>query len=149
MFNCYRRWAHLLLSHPSNAPFILLIWEGVTQGDSLSIVLYGITLVLLTEDLKDADTTLLSTLYANDAVFDGSLRQSTTQLKILMDRGKDRGYFPNPAKSVFIADNPEDKEAAKRGFYWAGLNLSYVDGEHYLEAYLGTKEELDKWVRTL
>ena len=40
--NCYKHWAQLLLRQPHGAPVILLSREGVTQGDPLYIVLYGI-----------------------------------------------------------------------------------------------------------
>ena len=40
--------------------------------------------------------------------------------------------FPEPDKYIFIADNPEEKEAEKKEFEQAGLNLNYVDGGHYL-----------------
>ena len=40
------------------------------------MVLYGITLSLLAEDLRDADPILLSPFYANDVAFDGSERLS-------------------------------------------------------------------------
>ena len=55
-----------------------------------------------------------------------------------MDRGADQGYFPKPDKSIFIADNPEEKEAAKREFDREGLNINYVDGGHYMGAYFGS-----------
>ena len=45
--------------------------EEVNQGDPLSMVLYGIILVPLAEELRDADPTLLSPFYANDATFEG------------------------------------------------------------------------------
>ena len=79
-FNCYRRWAQLLLRQPGDALVILLGREWVTQGDPLSMVLYGITLVPLKEDLMDADPTILSPFYANGAAFDGSERRSVAQL---------------------------------------------------------------------
>ena len=44
------------------------------------MVLYGITLVPLKEDLMDADPTILSPFYANGAAFDGSERRSVAQL---------------------------------------------------------------------
>ena len=91
------------------------------------MVLYGITLVPLVEELRDADPPLLSPFYTNDATFDGLAWRSTEQLILLIDRGPDRGYFPEPAKSLFIANNPEKKEAAKREFERTGLNLNYVD----------------------
>ena len=60
MFNCYRHWAHILLLRTSDAPLLILSWERVTQGDPLLMVLHGITRVLLTEELRDVDPTLLS-----------------------------------------------------------------------------------------
>ena len=98
----------------------------MTQGDPLSMVMYGITLLPLEEDLREADLTLLSLFYADDAAFDGSARRSAAQLRQLMDRGLDRGYH-EPAKSIFIAENPEDKEATRREFEQALLHLNYVD----------------------
>ena len=55
----------------------------------------------------------------------------------MMDQGPDQGYIPEPAKSTFIADNPEEKEAAKMELEQTGLNLNYVDGGCYLGAYFG------------
>ena len=71
------------------------------------MVLYGITLVPLAEELKYADPTFLSPFYANDASFYGSARRSPVQLRLLLDRG----CFLELDKSLFIADNPEEKEA--------------------------------------
>ena len=73
------------------------------------MILYGITLASLEEELRDADPTLLSPFYANDAAFDVSARYSVAQLKLLMDQGTDQGYFPEPEKSLFIVDNPEER----------------------------------------
>ena len=107
------------------------------------MVLYGITLLTLAEELRHTDPTLLYLFYANDAAFDGSVKRSAAQLRLLMERGPDRGYSPESAKSLFITDNPEEKEAARRKFEQEGLHITYVDGSRYLEAYLGPREELD------
>ena len=61
--------------------------------------LYGITLVPLSEELRAVDPGLLSPFYADDAAFGGLERRSAQLLKLLMKRGPDRGYFPEPAKS--------------------------------------------------
>ena len=73
------------------------------------MVLYGINLFPLVEELRDANPTILSPFYADDVAFDGSERQS-------VNRGTDQGYFPDPAKSPFIADKPEEKEAVRQEF---------------------------------
>ena len=75
-FNCYRYWAHILLRHPVDTPFIILGREGVTQGYPLLMFLYGIILVPLVEELRDDNPTLLPIFYADDSAFDGSVRQS-------------------------------------------------------------------------
>ena len=110
------------------------------------MILYGITLVPKAEDLRDTDPTLLYPFYTDDAAFDGSKRWSAAQLWLLMDRELDERYFPEPAKSLFIAAKPEDKDVARGGFKWEGLNINFVDSSRYLGVYLGPREELDAWV---
>ena len=80
------------------------------------MVLYGITLSPLAEDIRSVDPGLLSPFYADDAAFDGSAQRSTQILKLLMKRGTDRGYFYDPAKSLFISVTPGQEEAAKWEF---------------------------------
>ena len=92
------------------------------------MILHEITFIPLAEDLRAADLGLLSPFYANDAMFDGSARQSAQLLKLLMKRGPEQGYFPKPAKSLFISDTPGQEAAAKREFANEGLVLNFVRG---------------------
>ena len=64
-----------------------------------------------------------------------------------MRRGPDRGYLPEPAKSLFILDTPGQEEAAKREFSVEVLSLNFVSGSRYLGAYLGLQAELEAWVK--
>ena len=43
-----------------------------------------------------------------------------------MARGTDQGYVPEPAKFLFIADNPEDEDAVRQEFERVELNLICV-----------------------
>ena len=88
------------------------------------MVLYGIILTPLEEELWAADPRLLYLFYAEDTAFGGSSRRSVQLLKLLMERGPERGYFPKPTKSLFIADSPEQEEAAKREFVAEELELN-------------------------
>ena len=47
-----------------------MIREGITQGNPLSTILYGITLVPLAEEICITAPDLLATFYADDADFD-------------------------------------------------------------------------------
>ena len=96
------------------------------------MVLYGITLVPLSEELKAADPGILLPLYADDAAFDGSAQRSAQLLKLLMRRGPDRGHFPGTAKSLFISDTSGQEYAVKREFAAEGLILNFVSGSRYL-----------------
>ena len=64
-----------------------------------------------------------------------------------MMRGPERGYFHEPAKSLFISDTPGQEEAEKREFSVEGLTLNFVSGSQYLGAYLIPQEELEVWVK--
>ena len=110
-FNCYRDLAQLLLSHPGGLPVTILSREWVTGGYLLLMVLYGITLSPLAEELRTVYTGLLSPFYAYDSLFDDLSQQSAQLLKLLMKRRLAQGYFSEPAKSLFISDTP-GKEAA-------------------------------------
>ena len=105
------------------------------------MVLYGINLSPLSEELQAADPGLLSTFYADDAAFDGLARRSAQPLKLLTKRGPDQGYFPEPAKSLFISDIPGQDEAAKREFPKEGMCLNFVSGSRYLGEYIGPQAE--------
>ena len=109
--------------------------------------MYGITLVPLAEELRAADSGLISPFYADDAAFDGLARRSAQLLKLLMKRGSGWGYVPETAKSFFISDIPGQEGAAKREFDVEGLTLNFVSVGRYLGAYLGPQEELEVWVK--
>ena len=109
------------------------------------MVLYRLTLAPLTEELKDADPTLLSPFYTDDAAH-RSARQSVAQLRLLMDQRTDWGYFPKTDKYLFISYNPEEKETVKRELEQVGLNIDYVDGGRYLGAYWGPREDIQEWM---
>ena len=51
-FNCYRHQIRLICRQPGGEPEIILSQEGVTQGDPLAMVLYGIALLPLAEALR-------------------------------------------------------------------------------------------------
>ena len=127
-FNCYRHGLQILLCHPGDSPVILLSREVVAQGDLLLVVLYGITLFPLVEELRDADPTILSPFYVDDVVFDVPASRSAVYLRLLLEWGLYRGYFPDPTNLLCISDKLEYKDAARREFEQTGLNINYVYG---------------------
>ena len=52
-FNCYRHEVRLICRQPGGEVVTILSKEGGTQGDPLVMALYGITLLPLTELLRE------------------------------------------------------------------------------------------------
>ena len=121
VFNCYRHWAQLLLHQPGELPVTILSREGFTQGDLLSMVLYGITLAPLAEELRAADQELLSPFYADNASFDGSARQIAQLLKLLIKSGRTGDTSPSrlsPSLSQTLQSKRRQRSGnlTRRGF---------------------------------
>ena len=74
-FNCYRHHAQLVLRRRQGDSMILLSQEGVTQGDPLSMILYGIGLLPLSELLLEEFPGLRQPWYADDAAAQGDAEQ--------------------------------------------------------------------------
>ena len=70
------------------------------------MVLDGITLSPLAEELRAVDSGLISPYYLDYAAFDSSSRQSAQILNLSMERGLERVYFPEPAESLFNLETP-------------------------------------------
>ena len=104
------------------------------------MVLYGITLVPLAEELRAVDSGLLYLFYVDDMAFDGLAKFCSHILKLLMEMEPDRGYLPEPDKSLFIVDTPWQEEAKRREFEAKGIVLNFVSGSRYLGAYHDPQE---------
>ena len=83
----------------------------------------------------------------DDAVFDVSAWRSAHLLKLITERGAYGGYLPKPSESCFIANVSEQEEGANRRFATEVLDLNFVGSSRYLGDYLGTKEELEAWMK--
>ena len=68
------------------------------------MVLYGINLIPLTEDIWATDPALLALFYMDAVEFDGSPQQRACLLTLLHERVTDWGYFTETDKSLFICD---------------------------------------------
>eukprot|EP00957_Ditylum_brightwellii_P175620 13371403-Ditylum_brightwellii.AAC.1 len=61
---------------------------------------YGITLVPLAEKVAELEVAAITPFYADDECVDGPARCNARIVKFLVEQGPDRGYFPEPEKSV-------------------------------------------------
>ena len=92
------------------------------------MILYGITISPLAEDLREAASDLLAPFYTYYTAFDGTVDCSASFMTLLLDQGTVRGFFPEPSKSLFICAFPTLEEAVKQVFEAYGLSFNVVSG---------------------
>ncbi|KAL3768952.1 hypothetical protein ACHAWO_004062 [Cyclotella atomus] len=146
-FNCYRHFNILIVRKDNgDSAYDILGEEGLSQGDPLAMVLYGIALMPLAEHLKRAIPEALTPWYADDSAAAGPAESCARALVFLQEFGPYYGYYPEPEKSYFIC-TAEEEAQAKVAFYSYGLKVQFVRGLLYLGGFIGGNEYKLEWVR--
>ncbi len=143
VFNCYRHFAMLIIRCGNDLFLIILSKEGVTQGDLLAMVMYGLGLLPLIRILKTEVPDLHQPWYADDAGAGGHFQNIRLYFKKLQEYGPPRGYFPEPSKSILIVQE-HNKEKAEA--YFNDFGFEVVTGGRYLGGFIGKKAAQRKWV---
>ena len=76
----------------------LLSKEGVTQGDPLSMILYGIGVLQIIRSLEENHSKLIHLWYKDDAGIGGVINDINNWFQELKLIGPKYGYFPEPKK---------------------------------------------------
>ena len=142
-FNCYRHSAQLLLRRRGDDCEIILSREGVTQGDPLSMVLYGLALTPLASTIRAAVPTVVQPWYADDAAMAGPVHGIAAAQRLLLELGPRRGYFPEPEKSILIVPLATPPNALDP---LAEFNFRHEEGHRYLGGFVGSGETEAAWV---
>ena len=75
--------------------------EGVTQGDVLAMILYGLALLPIIKELKRNFPNLQQPWYADDAAAAGKFQQIKDFVLELMEKGPKYGYYPEPEELFY------------------------------------------------
>ena len=142
-FNCYRHASMLILRRRSGSCEVLLSREGVTQGDPLAMVLYGLALTPLSEQLRITVPSVVQPWYADDAAMEGPVEGIAIAMRLLQQQGPARGYYPEPAKSIFVG-HAHSIEAAKTVL--AEFDFQYSTGSRYVGGFIGDAESQSEWL---
>ena len=148
-FNMYRHEARLMVrSSAGLEPQFVLSKEGVTQGCPLGMILYGISLLGLGEDLRDSAPGVLQPWYADDFSIYGRASEVARVFQRLCKKGPSVGYFPAPAKSWVIC--PKRAEApAKTIMDAAGLPVKWSRGQRYVGGFIGSEKMNRRWLEPM
>ena len=144
-YNCYKHWTMLVLRGEDGAIIILYSKEGVTQGDPLAMIVYGVGMLPLTRYLKMKIRELLHLWYADDAAAGGKFDYIMNYYNLLCAEGPGRGYFPEPTKSILVV-KPQSVERATALFQHLGFKI--VTGTRYLGGHIGDEAACTDWVES-
>jgi hypothetical protein len=121
----------------------MLSREGVTQGDPLSMFLYGIAILPLIRRCKMDEPECIQAWYADDSSAVGRLKRIRQWLDVLLADGPSFGYYPEAAKSYLIV-RPRYLALAKSIF--AGVPVQIVQGQRFLGGYVGSEAKRAEYV---
>jgi len=143
-FNCYQHAAQLVIHCLVRPCSVILSQEGVTQGDPISMVIYGVALTPLTETVRQQLPATLQAWYADDSAFGGTAPDIAAAMRTILERGPSRGYFPEPSKSILIC-NPAVRATVQAEL--VEFSFQYKDGYRHVGGLIGTPEAKTKWLQ--
>jgi hypothetical protein len=134
--NCYRHSIVLILCRGGRPCTHLLSKEGVTQGDPLAMLLYGLALVPLA-------ASVVQPWYTDDAAMAGPVGGIAQAMHLLQEQGPARGYYPEPAKNILICECvPKDARLS----VLEEFDFQRQDGCRYVGGFIGTAAAQQAWL---
>ena len=102
-FNCYRHWSTLVVRDTGDGSgHFLHSKEGVTQGDPLAMIAYGIGIPPLIRELREAHPRVTQPWYVDYAGAGGTFAEVQAHFQDLQVWGPARGYYPELTKSILV-----------------------------------------------
>lgn len=119
--------------------------EGVTQGDPLAMIGYGLLVLPLIRRLKKEIEEIKQVWHADDSSGAGRFAAIKKFYALLEKYGPSYGYFPEASKSILTV--PEGSiDLAKAMFREEKFKMR--TGARYLGSYVGSKKDQDEWLLT-
>ena len=107
---------------------------GVTQGDPLAMIAYGIGILPLIRELREAHPQVTHPWYADDAGAGGTFHHILAHLWDMQARAPPRAYFPGPTNSILVV---APNNVARAEEFFQGMGLKIVTRSQYLGGFIG------------
>ena len=117
----------------------ILSVEGTTQGDTLAMQFYGISITPVINFLRERVPNISQVWLADDATGAGTLNELLKWWKLVITEGEKYGYYVKPSKSWLIVKNPDHLQQAEELFHNSPIKKTTA-GKRHLGAALGTEE---------
>ena len=119
--------------------------EGTTQGDTLAMPDYGISVTPIIDHLKRIVEKVSQVWLADDATGAGKLNDLKTWWVQIIEEGKKFGYHVKPSKSWLILKNPDLLQETEILFHDHPINIT-TTGKRHLGAALGSQEFKNSYI---
>ena len=140
LFNTYRGFASLFVA---GADEVIYSREGTTQGDSLAVFFYGVSLLPLIRKLK-YPINVLQSWNADGSAAIAKLKKLEIWLKNVIEEGPAFGYFSKPSKSFLVVDKQYAEEAHH---IFDKYSITIVEGKKFLGGFIGDGNEKDIYLK--
>ena len=117
--------------------------EGVTRGNPLDMIAYGIGVLPLFQELREAHPCVTQPWYADDAGAGRTFIDVQAHFQNLQARGPTRVYYLERTKSILVVA-PRNVERSEEHF--RGLGIWVVTGHRYLGGFLGDVLAEREWL---
>jgi hypothetical protein len=143
-FNCYCHAAQLIIRQPYSKPCsIIPSREGITQGDPLSMVLYGLALTPIIKAIHRHAPGTVTPWYADNGAIAGTLPKIATAFALFETLSPCQSYYPEPTKSICLY-KPDDFLEGQAQLL--PNNFDHWTGHRYLGGHLGDSATRNKWL---
>ena len=119
LINCYRSPASLYVS----GGLELSSEEGVTQGDPLAMVMYGLALLPLIRAIRPNEGEGVQSWYADDGQAVGRFAMLRKWWDELVRLGPRYGYYPRAVKTVLVVKRASQRQEADEAFDGTGVRI--------------------------
>lgn len=141
-FNIYRHWGQLIVRNQSKPSLIIFSKEGVTQGDPLSMYMFGLGTLPLILFLSSKLPTSLQLWYADDSSFIAGFNVIQDYFNLLKDVGPKIGYFPQESKCVLVVKESQYDRSRE---VFSENDFKFQTGSCFLGAFIGDKSLKNDW----
>eukprot|EP00978_Attheya_sp_CCMP212_P005533 scaffold12431_cov57-Attheya_sp.AAC.8 len=144
LFNVYRHWSTLIIRGVDGKALGIPSREGVTQGDPIAMMAYGLIMLPFIKQLKREHPNVSQPWYADDAGAGGKFTAIRKQFERLQELGPARGYFPELSKSILVV---REANLAAAQVAFKDLGFKITTGSRYLGGFIGEAAPQEEWVR--
>ena len=116
--------------------------QGVTQGDPLAMICYGIATLPLIRQLQEERQGWHQIWYADDGGITGDYNDIRRVFERPKEIGPKWGYLPEPSTCILVVKEGQREYATEQ---FADCGFEVRTGSRYLGGYIGEKRE---WLKT-